>query len=162
MCAQGTVPATCRIWVPCCAVGKPFLSQPGCALGEAPFPTSGRAGLAPCQHQPHWVTLSCPQPLPIAQAALQCILQDFSICSALPCSTARSTSRHRKWELMRRSPRLALPGRPLPSSVNLLLLWQPAPATQTWRWTLEPWLSLFLLPEYPKNYLILMHFLEFQ
>lgn len=32
-----------------------------------------------------------------------------------------STSRHSKWELMRRSPRLALATRPLPSSVNLLL-----------------------------------------
>lgn len=37
---------------------------------------------------------------------------------------ACSTSRHSKWELMQRSPRLALTSRPLPSSVNLLLFFQ--------------------------------------
>lgn len=45
----------------------------------------------------------------------------FSICPSLqPRNIACSTSQHSKWELMQ-SPWLALPGQPLPSSVNLLL-----------------------------------------
>lgn len=45
------------------------------------------------------------------------------LCPSLQlCDIACLTSRHSKWELMRRSPRLALTSRPLPSSVNLLLL----------------------------------------
>lgn len=73
VCGQGTVPATWRIWLPCRAVGEPFLYQPGCALrgssSSQPQPPGEKDLLSPShlpphsQNEPHWGS-SHPQPLP--------------------------------------------------------------------------------------------------
>lgn len=74
LCVAGTVSQHLEVWLPCCAEGKPFLYQPGCALWGAPLHSHSLQERRTCSVPATSLPMarknnpgsgfSCPQPLP--------------------------------------------------------------------------------------------------